>query len=362
MHLEHLPSGRWRAAVRHNGMRRSVTAATRAEAQQAGAALLLELGGTPTTTVTVDELLVGHLATHSARLAPTTRADHHAVVKRLRADVPVFLDRRAADVTTVVVEHLYRQLAAVGWSAHRVGRLHDFLATAFRTAVVHGWCTHNPIRDVRRPRPSTAEIVPPDPADVRRLLDEAPPLFGLYLRMAAVLGARRGELVAIQWPDLDLDAGQVVIRRTVTYTVADGIQVGDGKTGRAGHRVLALGPTITGMLTDHEQAQAARAADRLMPAPVWVFSHDAGASPWRPDYATHLFVEHRRRLGLNHIRLNDLRHFAATELLAAGFTPVQTAHRLGHSSSTTTLRVYSHHIPATDHAAADLLDRLTGTG
>jgi integrase len=57
------------------------------------------------------------------------------------------------------------------------------------------------------------------------------------------------------------------------------------------------------------------------------------------------------------VRLHDLRHFTATQMLASGLTPVQVAGRLGHADPATTLRVYSHWIPATDRQAADDLDR-----
>ncbi len=69
------------------------------------------------------------------------------------------------------------------------------------------------------------------------------------------------------------------------------------------------------------------------------------------------FTALRNREGLRHICLNDLRHFSATQLVAAGIDPRLIAGRLGHDASVL-LRIYSHVIPARDQAAAQLLGEL----
>jgi len=87
-----------------------------------------------------------------------------------------------------------------------------------------------------------------------------------------------------------------------------------------------------------------------------VFSHDpGGAVPWAPDHVTKSFQRLRESVGLGAVRLHDLRHFAATSLLAAG-VPIRTVSgRLGHANAATTLGVYAHFIEASDQQAANLL-------
>jgi integrase len=89
-----------------------------------------------------------------------------------------------------------------------------------------------------------------------------------------------------------------------------------------------------------------------------VFSHDAGVNPWRPDYATHAFAALRKSLDLDGVRLHDLRHFVATQMLAAGASAVQTAGRLGHSTPQVTLSTYGHWIRSHDQEMAERLERL----
>lgn len=107
---------------------------------------------------------------------------------------------------------------------------------------------------------------------------------------------------------------------------------------------------------------ASRAGPRLRQHPgddAYLFSLDpVGSAPWKPDRASYLWRKVRQQVGLDGVRLHDLRHAVATHLLAAGVDPVTVAHRLGHSSPNVTLAVYSHLVPARDQAAAEQLDRI----
>jgi hypothetical protein len=90
-------------------------------------------------------------------------------------------------------------------------------------------------------------------------------------------------VLAIQRRDVDLDEGRIVIRRSVVHTPASGLVVRETKTGRKGHRAIGIGPSVIAEMRAHRDEQAAQATEHLLPAPFWVFSHDAGVSPWRPD-------------------------------------------------------------------------------
>jgi integrase len=332
-----------------------VTGATRGDAMRLGSEALLAMGGAPTSTVTVEELLAAHLTAREADLSPTTLADYRLVVERIPRP---FLEREVAAVTPAIVDALYRELGRAGWSPHRVGRVHELLSVAWRRAIRYGWASSHPLRDAHRPRRPPSSIDPPPPADVARLLEAADGAFHVLLMVAAGSGARRGELVALQWGDLDLDGARLVVRRSLTYTPASGVLEGAGKTGEKGHRVIALGGPTTIALRRHRAEMVEGALSSGLPSPRWVFSHDLGVSPWRPDYVTHSFGKLRARLGLRHVRFHDLRHYTATQLLALGFTVEQVAGRLGHSSPVTTRAVYAHWVKATDFDAAAALDAL----
>lgn len=91
----------------------------------------------------------------------------------------------------------------------------------------------------------------------------------------------------------------------------------------------------------------------------YIFSADAGNGlPLRPGAITNAFQSLRGTMKLDHVRLHDLRHFAATRLIAAG-VPVRTVSgRLGHANPSTTLTVYAHFVEASDRAAAQVMGEL----
>lgn len=97
-----------------------------------------------------------------------------------------------------------------------------------------------------------------------------------------------------------------------------------------------------------------------LPAAAFLFSHEPdGSVPWRPGFASLKFRRLRDELGLDDVRLHDLRHFVATTLLAAGVDLRTVAGRLGHAGGgRTTLAVYAHFQQAPDRVAADLLGKL----
>ena len=356
MSIQKLPSGKYRAVVRKAGVKRNGTAHdNRRDALADEARIRLEMGAEPDESeITVDTLLREQI--EQGRYAVTTLDDMRRVHRMLPAP---FLDRNVRDVTPYVLDGLYRELTGRGWTANRVRRVHELVGAAYRQrAIPFRWATTNPARDVKPPPLTSHQIVPPTVAEVQKLLSAAPRGLDLFLRLAANTGARRGEVLALQWQDFDLKTGRVVIRRSVSHTTASGLVVTEGKTGRKGHRSIGLGKSIVKLLVSYREEQAAAAAENLLPEPRWLFSHDAGVTPWRPDYVTLAFGRLRTTLGLDSVRLHDLRHFVATSMLSDGVPLATVSNRLGHARTSTTLDRYSHWMPQQDQDAADRLDGL----
>jgi integrase len=358
MYLVQLPSGSWRAVVKHQGRRRSVTRPTKNEARLAGADLLSSLGGGPVNEQpTVGELLDGYLAMKATVWSPTFLADMRHVHARIPDE---FLARRVAKVTPAIVTALYRQLAADGWSPHRVRRVHELLSPAWRDAILFGWSTANPCRDVRRPRIDQPNVSPPDDAQVRALLAAMSGTLEVAVRLAVATGCRRGEVVAFRWADVDVDAGELLVHRSLAYTPAAGLVEGATKTGRRAHRVLALDDTTVEILARHRDVHVAQAEANGLPTPEWVVSSDAGVSPWRPDRFTREFGKVRDRLDLRAVRLHDLRHYVATTMLQDGVALIDVAFQLGHTSIATTTDRYGHFMPGRGRDAAERRARRLG--
>jgi integrase len=349
MHLSKLPSGRWRVAVKHRGQRATATATTKAAARVAGAQLLLNLGARQRPDVTpVGDLLDGHL--DRVNWSPTTTVDAHRITRQLPA---VFLQRAVSDVDPAVLAGLYRQLAADGWSSHKIRRAHMVISTAWAEAIMLGWASINPARFVKLPKATPRDIHPPDTEQVVAVLEQAGPTFAVFLRLAADIGARRGELGALQWEDVDFDQGYVLIARSLVQTPGQRPTIRDTKTSRKGHRVVSMALPTTTALRRLRTAQVERAMSAGLPDPVWIFSHDAGITPWRPDHPSRLFRHAARAAGVTGVRLHDLRHYVATSMLYDGESPHDVAGQLGHASTATTLSVYAHFVRGRGRESAE---------
>lgn len=281
-----------------------------------------------------------------------------------------FLDRPVWQVTPVVIDQAYSTMRAAGATVHAVRAAHTLLSSALARAVRWGWLPRNPASDASAPAEPRRELEPPSAEDVARALGAAGGQLATFLVLAATTGARRGELVGLHWRDVELEPqkvagetvpGAAVIRRGVVYTPSTGVVVNEGKTGRRGHRVVALDEGTVATLKTHK---VQRAEELLGLGIGWrddwfVFSSTAGERPWRPDYASGQWRKLRTELGLAEVRLHDLRHWMATTMLADGVAPTTVANRLGHTTVATTLDRYAHFVKAADVApAARLGERL----
>jgi site-specific recombinase XerD len=224
-----------------------------------------------------------------------------------------------------------------------------------------GWLVANPAFVAEPPSANARPIRPPSPTDVRRLLAAAravDPDLACLLFLAAVAGARRGELCGLRWCDIDPAAGQLDIVRTVI--IVDGACL-EAPTKTRQSRRIALDDAVCESLAAHRHRAERRAAAAGvdLAREGFVFSRDPDSRrPWRPDAVTRAFDRVRRRAGLAGVRLHDVRHFTATALLSSGVDLRTVAGRLGHSKASTTPNVYAAFDPTADRLAAQAITRL----
>jgi integrase len=260
-------------------------------------------------------------------------------------------------------EAVHQPDCARGWpvSASAVREVHSVLSGAFKQAMVWGWTTHNPARLATPPAAGRAEVAPPDAEGVARLLAAAvgqDPELGLFLRLAVVLGARRSELVALKWREVDLVAGEVLIASGVVRVAGQPLIDKDTKT--HAKRRVAVGAETAELLKAHRarQAAAALAAGTTLPPEAYVFSRSPdGSAAISPDGISHRFQELAAQLGVR-ARLHDLRHFMVTQLVAGGVDWRTVSGRAGHADGHMTLATYAHFQQAQDRQAAEFMDRL----
>jgi integrase len=336
------------------------------EAQRALAALVAGPAPVgPAAAMTAGQMLEQWFEHAEGQLSPST-ADHTRTVLDAHL-LPHIGETPLRQLSTAKIDALYRLLSERGGRGGKplapatVRRTHNVLHRALVQAVRWGWVSINPAASASPPRLPSRDIRPPSPDQVRLLFARAAeenPAFAVFLQLAAATGARRGELVALRWSDVDLTAGVVTIARGAVKG-KDGLVIKDTKS--HGTRRIALDQATVALLVVHRHAgeSIAQACETVLPEDAYLFSDDPdGRSGWRPWLVTQAFARLAERAGMPEVRLHDLRHFVATRLLSSGVDVRTVAGRLGHKNANVTLNVYAHFLPEADREAADLLGRL----
>jgi integrase len=353
-----------------DGRRRYVTRTIRGKqgfAEDQLNSMLVEAGRSDqvVTEGTLGDLVIKWREVGTLNLSPTTLAEYERLLaKRI---LPRFGKTKVRAIRAADVDAFYAELQRGRGGAKPLGtqsiqHIHAVLRRLLNQAVRWGWISTSPIAKATPPRVRRFDLTIPDPQDIRRILskcDTSDPDLGCFLRLAAVTGARRGELCALRWSDVGVTFGSLSIARSLVGNRNDDL-VEKGTKTHASRRV-SLDSTTLASLEVHRRrcTERALACGAKVPKSAFVFSDSPdGATPWRPDRVTRAFRRLSDGLGITGVRLHDLRHFAATQLLAAG-VPVKTvATRLGHANASTTLNVYAHHLESSDEEAAQVLGGL----
>ncbi|MFD1528073.1 site-specific integrase [Pseudonocardia aurantiaca] len=160
------------------------------------------------------------------------------------------------------------------------------------------------------------------------------PDWGMLVWLTMVSGARRGELCALRWRHVDLERAVVTVRRAIAQ---DGNDTEEKDTKTHQRRHVTIDPGTVAALTEHRQRWEARAAALVfeMSPDAFVFSNSPdGATSRKPSSVTQRYGRMADRLGID-THLHNLRHYSATELIAAGVDVRTVAGRLGHGGGGT---------------------------
>lgn len=304
--------------------------------------------------VSVEEYLRDWLETGDWK--PSTRRDYESIVREWL--IPEFGRAKLQELQPATIRFAFRRWRDAG-KGNRLRNVRVALSSAMAQAVEDGLLAANPVKPIRTRK--VGEKFEPTlwaPGAEMEFLNAtasgAPMLAALY-HVAVTTGARAGEVLALRWSDIDLEAGAVRIERSVTWHKRVEF-ITEPKT-RAGRRRVTLPatPDVVGAL---RRWKAAQAAERLRLGPLWaaddrVFT--AEEKPFTYYQFARVFAEDTEAAGLPRMRLHDLRHLHASQLIAARVPITAVAARLGHASVNITLGTYAHLLDgADDLAAADV--------
>ena len=245
-----------------------------------------------------------------------------------------------------------------GVSARTIRHAHRLLSTALKEAARHDLVQRNVAAIERTPKVIEEEVTIIGEHQLAELLDK---LKGraIYPKIMVALfcGLRRGELLALRWRAIDLDAKVLQVREALEQTRAHGIRIKQPKT-KSGRREVTLPDIVADVLRAHRREQLEVRLRLGLGKPSdddLVFPNFEG-DLLSPGAFTNEWTEIANSIGLSGVTLHALRHTHASMLIAGGLDVVTVSKRLGHASPNVTLRVYAHLFRQRDDKAAEAIN------
>jgi integrase len=267
------------------------------------------------------------------------------ILSKLRPDA-------IATMYSTALEHGRR--TGGGLSPRSVCLMHRVLSQAMKQAVKWQLLAQNPSDAVAPPRVERKQMKVLDADGTAAIIEAARPkaLF-IPILLGALCGLRRGELAALRWQDIDLDAGRISVVASLEQTNS-GVRL-KPQSGRA--RTVALPSLAIEELRRHRLKQA----EELLRLGVRQTEEthvclQPNYEPWAPRNLSSAFIKFIKASGLRRVRLHDLRHSHATHLLMANVHPKIVQERLGHANIATTMDLYTHVMPGMQDEAASRVD------
>jgi integrase len=350
-----LPSGRYQARYKHEGLTRTApgTFAAKADAQAWLAEMQTELRrGTWVDPKAGQVSLLSYSETWlSSRpdLRPSTRAKYRYLLDR--HILPSLGQVQMAALQPADVRAWWAKLAAdkptTAAGAYRL------LATICNTAVSDELVPRSPCRVKGAGAERSPERPAASVAEVSSALQAVPERLRPALVLAAWCQLRRGEILGLQRRDVDLDRGQLRVERAVVVRMDGSRAVGPPKT-EAGRRTVAIPPNAARALAGHLAAH-------VRPEPgAWLFASESG-EPISARTLSRAWEKARDAAGRTELHLHDLRHAGLSWVAAAGATTAELMRRGGHASPAAALR-YQHAAQERDRALADALGAMAVAG
>ena len=218
----------------------------------------------------------------------------------------------------------------------------------------------NPCMKVERPKVQRTKMNIPEEeniASILKALQGEPLKYKLMIMLAIATGLRRGELMGLQWKDINLDTGVISVNRSVQEFQKQFIIKAPKTAGSV--RSLVVSGSVLELLKDYKREQDAE-RDKIYELwemkEAWVFTQWNG-KPMNPGTSGHWWLNFLKRHQLPHMPFHGLRHISATILIAQGVPLKNVSARLGHTDIRTTANIYADALESVDRNAADKMDQ-----
>lgn len=360
-HIRQRSPGSWE--VRFRGAGRTFTKTIRgskAETQRALRQMMAEhdkgIAASAPAKMLVGDWLRQWLTLTAAEVRPITYERYESAVRLYLA--PALGQIKLRDLSPANIQAAFsawatdgRHRGSGGLARSTLGLLRKTAHAALQRALELELLARHPMEPLRRrlPNGKAPEEKVIDSDATASLLDQVTGTYRPAVVLAIGCGLRRGEIVALKWRSVDLDAATVTVTES-TVPLRHGTQTGKTKSGRT--RTIAMPAFVVAELRQHRLVMAERllALGAKLSGDHTVVAHEDG----RPVNPVVLTAWCRRQFG----KLHGLRHSHASQLLNAGVNIKTVSSRLGHSSAALILSTYAHLPPGADQDAAQRIDDL----
>ena len=292
-----------------------------------------------------------------------TAERYREMLARINAEIgPLKLQ----DIRPDHLNRLYAKLAEPGQNQHTGGGLspktiiehHRVISSVLSQAVKEQLIPSNTAQRATPPRVPKHEMDAFEADEIKAILAalETEPLkWQVLTTLLIATGARRGEIMGLQWKNVDLEGNRLYLCENRVYTPKSGAFSTTLKTGE--NRYVSISPSVTELLERWKEEQAAFFDCLSITPSGYVMTADNG-QPMHPDSPTDWLAKFAKRHNLPPIHPHKFRHTQASLLISEGVDVLTVSKRLGHAKVSTTLDIYSHVLAKSDQKASDTLDDL----
>ncbi len=286
----------------------------------------------------------------------TTYANYSAWCARINETLGAY---KLEEITPKLLTDYYASLLESGLSPSSIKIYHRLIHGIFEQAENEGEIVSNPARRAVTPRVekhAARSLEKEELQEVLEALSDEDIMFKTLSILLIYTGCRRGEIIGLKWSDIDFEKRVITIERNVTVANSK-ISITTPKTSKS-ERLLSLPPNVMHTLAEYKAHQSALIEELggRYHDEGWLFTrrHEPIGEVLHPlTYYTWL-SNFCKRHGFSHINPHEFRHTSASILINSGLDVVTVSKRLGHSSTSTTLNIYSHALQTADEKACEV--------
>jgi len=355
--------GEWWIYIDHKGKRKAIKVGSQKAAK--AAAIDIEKG------LVVGKLKLGESTVTYAEYAEKWMEQHvEANCKPGTADtcrralnnhlLPAFGTFRLVDINRETLRAYCAKKKADGYSSNTIRIQLSCISGTMEMAAEDGLIpanlcarTRKYVKGGKEKRPVEAMTHEETSAFLAAAREHTPRFYPLFLTGLRT-GMRIGELVALEWSDIDWLGKFIIVQRNFWQGT-----IGTPKSGRI--RRVDMSDQLIIELADHRRRMAAESLKEGRPLPEFIFSTVKGRRVW-PNFARGILDALTKKAGIRKLNPHIFRHTFATQLITANQSLAYIQQQLGHASIAMTVDVYGHLVPGANRTAVNVLDDHQATG